>query len=43
MYLIVYVVYIVQMKRVSPSIHMMTSQGHIHVQCVTNGLQGKTD
>ena len=22
-------------------IHMMTSQGHICVQCVTNGLQGK--
>jgi len=29
------------MKRVSLIIHMMTSQGRICVQCVTNGLQGK--
>jgi len=27
------------MKRVSMIIHMMTSQGRIHVLCVTNGLQ----
>jgi len=35
MLLMVYVVYIVQMKRLSLSIHMMESQGSICVQCVT--------
>jgi len=34
----VYVVYIVQMKRISLIIHIMTSQGRICVQCATNGL-----
>jgi len=37
----IYVVYIVQVKPVSLIIHMMTSQGHICVQCVANGLQAK--
>jgi len=39
----VYVVFTVQMKRLSLSIHMMASQGHLYVQCVTNGLQRKGD
>ena len=41
MLFIVYVVHVVQLKHLSLSIHMMTSQGHICVQCVTNGLHGK--